>query len=129
MPWNTTPPSDRERIRKLIGMSAGKDQLTALNTAMEQVEYDAPEAVTTIQELLVEADALKAVLQTSYSSNEAGLIRKKIDALEWEWSEGTNLTANKESRMGQIRDEILNTLGLTPPEGSSNYGQATLERS
>ncbi|MBD3882172.1 hypothetical protein IFO70_10415 [Phormidium tenue FACHB-886] len=128
MPWNITPPSDFERIRRICGIPVNNLWLDNLRIAMASVEKQAPEAVATIQALLTQYDQVKAQRLTQAKSKEAGLTYKKVDVLEWEWGDRGNTTDSLSQLESEIKQEIALTLGMDMPGGGGS-GSTLLERS
>lgn len=118
MPWNlTTPPTDTERLRRILKLPAERLWLdNILLVSMDRVAKESPETIDTIQSLLTQAEGLRSQRQTMAADSNAGLIRKKVDVLEWEWGNTTSRTDSLYAQEIELIDEIAAALLIDLPD-------------
>lgn len=83
MAWNTTSlPSDKERLRIVLGIPAERNWLNILQQSMDRVVRDSQDSIFTAQNLLSEWETVKAQHSAVKASENYALVR--ADVLEWE---------------------------------------------
>ena len=107
MPFNTAPPSDKERLRRALSYPATRDYLNVLGAAMDELEKNSQEAVTTVQGLLDEFDQLRTGASTALGGTNYALVQ----AGELRWESGAR-AQGFEQRQKQIVEELRDTLDL-----------------
>lgn len=117
MTWNTTTfPTDKERLRIVLGIPVEKQWLNILQMSMDRVENVSPDSVGTAQTLLDEWEQTKAEGSALKRSENYALVR--ADVLEWE---SGSRGAGFEERLAEIKQELATLLYIDPPEiGGSN---------
>ena len=114
MPWNTDPPSDLEKIRRILLFGTDTEAIAFLQEKMDTLAANYPDGILTAQTLIAEWEDLQTRKATQYQDTAGGeLIRKKVDVLEWEWSSGTSGSASAiDIRISEIPNELSVLLGI-----------------
>jgi hypothetical protein len=140
-PLNQAREMTREDIRRITGYPVSLESLGTITRQMNMVAELSVPSVTSTEILIAEYKELETKYNTVLAGGTSGTPwdgpapLKKADVVEYD----TSLLASENwvqlqtqgltGRMGQIKQEIMVTLGLAPPANGTINGQGRLYRS